>query len=76
MTLSNLNVKEDMILYAATVYDFSSNGFNIGTLDLQNAIKYYEYLTVKDNVVRVKEKNFRGYSKVKISLLRNYNLEF
>ena len=31
---------EDMILSAATVYDFSSNGFTIGTLDLQNAIQY------------------------------------
>ena len=39
--LSNLNVKEDMILHAFTVYDFASNGFEIGTLDLQNAIRYY-----------------------------------
>ena len=47
--LSNLNVKEDMILYAATVYDFSSDGFKIGTLDLHNAIKYYENLDAKVN---------------------------
>ena len=43
-----LNVKEDMILYTFTVYDFSSNGFKIGTLDLKNAIKYYEDLSGKD----------------------------
>ena len=47
--LTNLNVKEDMILSAATVYDFSSNGFEIGTLDLNNAIQYYEDLDAKDN---------------------------
>ena len=46
--LTNLNVKEDMILYAFTVYDFSSDGFKIGTLDLKNAIKYYEDLSGKD----------------------------
>ena len=43
-----LNVKEDMILYTFTVYDFSSNGFKIGKLDLKNEIKYYEDLSGKD----------------------------
>ena len=43
-----MNVKEDMILFSSTAYDMSSNGFEIGILDFQNAIKYYEELDAKD----------------------------
>ena len=43
-----LNVKEDMILSAATVYDCFSNGYKIGTIDLENVIRYYENLDAKD----------------------------
>ena len=47
--LTNLNVKEDMILSAATIYDFTSNGFEMVIIDLKNSIKYYEDLDVMIN---------------------------
>ena len=40
--LSELNIKSGMVLDAASVYDFSLDGFEIGKSDFTNAIKYYE----------------------------------
>jgi len=40
--LSELNIKSGMVLDAASVYDFSLDGFEIGKSDFNNAIKYYE----------------------------------
>jgi len=40
--LSELNIKSGMIIGAASVYDFSLDGFEIGKSDFTNAIKYYE----------------------------------
>ena len=47
--LSELNIKSGMILDAASVYDFSLDGFDIGKSDFTNAIKYYEELKDTNN---------------------------
>ena len=48
--LTNLNIKEDMILSASTVFDFTyGNGAEIGNIDCQDGIKYYEGLGDSDN---------------------------
>ena len=47
--LSELNIKSGMIIGAASVYDFSLDGFDIGKSDFTNAIKYYEELKDTNN---------------------------
>jgi len=47
--LSELNIKSGMILDAASLYDFSLDGFDIGKSDFTNAIKYYEELKDTNN---------------------------
>ena len=47
--LNDLNIKEDMLLDAATTYDFSSDGQKIGRLDFNNALQYYEGLDDTNN---------------------------
>ena len=47
--LSELNIKSGMIIGAASVYDFSLDGFDIGKSDFTNAIKYYEGLKDTNN---------------------------
>ena len=42
--LNDMNIREDMILDVATPYNFSLDGYEIGKLDFNNAIKYYEAL--------------------------------
>ena len=42
--LNDMNIREDMILDAATRYDFSLDGYEIIKSDLNSAIKHYEAL--------------------------------
>ena len=42
--LNDMNIREDMILDAATHYDFSLDGYEIIKSDLNSAIKHYEAL--------------------------------
>ena len=66
--LTNLNIKEDMILSASTIYDFTyGNGAEIGQIDCQDGIDYYESLGNSDNDLLIEElqnksKLFRVYA--------------
>ena len=66
--LTNLYIKEDMILSASTIYDFTyGNGAEIGQIDCQDGIDYYESLGNSDNDLLIEElqnksKLFRVYA--------------
>ena len=66
--LTNIQIKEDMILSAATIYDFTyGNGAEIGQIDCQDGIDYYESLGNSDNNLLIEElqnksKLFRVYA--------------
>ena len=47
--LANLKIQEDMIISAATVYDFMSNGAELGIIDSKDGINYYKDLNSNDN---------------------------
>jgi len=54
--LTNLYIKEDMILSASTIYDFTyGNGAEIGQIDCQDGIDYYESLGKSDNDLLIEE---------------------
>ena len=54
--LTNIQIKEDMILSAATIYDFTyGNGAEIGQIDCQDGIDYYESLGNSDNDLLIEE---------------------
>jgi hypothetical protein len=66
--LTNLYIKEDMILSASTIYDFTyGNGAEIGQIDCQDGIDYYESFGNSDNDLLIEElqnksKLFRVYA--------------
>ena len=47
--LTNLNIKEDMLLQAKTIYDFTSQGPKIGIIDCEDGIKYYKGVNNSDH---------------------------
>ena len=51
-----MNIREDMILDAATRYDFSLDGHEIIKSDLNSAIKHYEALNDTNYVAALNEK--------------------
>ena len=55
--LNDINVREDMILDVATIYDFSlENGYEMLKLDINSAIKHYEALNDTNYVAALNEK--------------------
>jgi len=54
--LNDMNIREDMILDAATRYDFSLDGHEIIKSDLNSAIKHYEALNDTNYVAALNEK--------------------
>ena len=66
--LTNIQIKEDMILSAHTIYDFKyGNGAEIGQIDCQDGIDYYESLVNCDNDLLIEDlqnisKSFHVYA--------------
>ena len=54
--LNDMNIREDMILDAATLYDFSIDGHEIIKSDLNSAIKHYEELNDTNIIAGLNEK--------------------
>ena len=47
--LTNINIKEDMLLQAKTIYDFTSQGPKTGIIDCEDGIKYYKGVNNSDH---------------------------
>jgi len=54
--LNDINIREDMILDVATIYDFSLDGYEMLKLDINSGIKHYVALNDTNYVAALNEK--------------------
>ena len=74
--LKNLNIKEDMILPADTVFDLITDGCEIGISDSKDGIKYYKDLNNKDDDSYIEMLEMRLETFTKLSNIPKDSLPF